>query len=65
MCIHPEALTRVKNFSPHSANAYHTVNRHSDHKLPSKAQWMIRNTNHPETQQEKFQLLSETEEIRS
>ena len=60
MCIHPEALTRVKNFSPKSETHYHSVQT-KDHNLPSHAQWMIRQTNHPSTKREKFTLQAETE----
>jgi hypothetical protein len=63
MCIHPEALTRTKNFSPYHDKACHTVHR-EPMDLPSKAQWMIRQTNHPSNQIEKFDLRAETEKLR-
>jgi hypothetical protein len=64
MCIHPEALARVKNFSPTRESHYHDCRHSNDPNLPSQAQWMIRHTNHPSTQQEKFALRAEAEIVR-
>lgn len=46
MCVHPEALSRVKNFGPAFGNKYHDCDYRSDHRLPSKAQWVIRNSSY-------------------
>jgi hypothetical protein len=62
MCIHPEALSWVKNFTSRYANNYHSVDS-TDPNLPSHAQWMVRQTRHPSNQREKFTLKKETEVI--
>ena len=56
MCIHPEALHRVKNFIPTRGSKYHDVHD-EPHDTPSQAQWMIRQTNYESTNFEKFDLL--------
>lgn len=53
MCIHPEAVDRVSFMRQPTSSHRRTVYNGSTN-LPSKAQWMIRNTNHPETEYEKF-----------
>lgn len=61
MCIHPEALTQGKNFSPTYDNKCHTFRQKKDVSTPSKAQWAIRQTNYPSNKREKFCLKAETE----
>lgn len=63
MCIHPEALTLVKNFSPMCESQYHSVHEQT-HNLPNKAQWMTGHTEHPSNKREKFALRVETEIVR-
>jgi hypothetical protein len=63
MCVHPEAFSWVKNFRQTRGSDYHTVYNKPEN-LPSKAQWMIRNTNYESTDREKYSLKTETEELR-
>jgi len=46
MCVHPEALARVKNLTTHSDNHCHTPEFTSTHRQPSKAQWVVRNSSY-------------------
>jgi len=45
MCVHPEAFARVKNFSPSSDNHCHDVYEEPTN-LPSKAQWVARESSY-------------------
>jgi len=55
MCIHPEGM---RDRHIHTC-AHHATMRDvylsNQHRLPSKAQWMIRQTNFESTEKEKFE----------
>lgn len=46
MCVHPEALTRTKNFIPSFGNKCHTPEYRESHNLPDKGYWVARNSSY-------------------
>ena len=55
MCVHPEVFNEWRRSKRRHEVWYHTTTR-KPHNLPSKAQWMIRNTHYPSNDKEKFAL---------
>ena len=55
MCIHPEGMRDPHIHSCARTSAVRSVYMSNRHRLPSKAQWMIRQTNFESNEKEKFE----------
>lgn len=44
MCVHPEALSRHTAATTHVSDSYSVTEEVVEYRLPTKAQWVIRNS---------------------